>query len=201
MPCPARLARLSALALSVACSVALLACEGPKPTRLSMDPSGPFRFLDKGESKTVQVAGYLDEKKPYTNKLEVTWSSSDEAVATVDQKGKIVAAGTGKATITAEAMGIKQTCDVDVQLIGGVALDGTPPKKLKLGKTHQLKAIVKDDKGAVMEKVIKKKVWETSNYCVTVTPDGLVEAVSLGKCKVTVKVGGFEAGHEFEVHE
>lgn len=44
----------------------------------------------------------------------VTWKSSDTNVATIDKNGKITAVSVGKATITAEAGGVSETCEVNV---------------------------------------------------------------------------------------
>ena len=46
--------------------------------------------------------------------FDVTWSSSDESVATVDDEGVVHAVGAGTAVITAEAGDKKATCDVSV---------------------------------------------------------------------------------------
>ena len=45
----------------------------------------------------------------------VTWSSSDEEVATVDEKGHITAVAPGTVTITATAGATKATCEVTVE--------------------------------------------------------------------------------------
>jgi len=45
----------------------------------------------------------------------VTWSSSDENVATVDATGKVIAVGAGTAVITAEAGGKRDACTVTVE--------------------------------------------------------------------------------------
>lgn len=74
---------------------------------------------------------------------EITWSSSDESVATVDSDGIVNAMGTGTATITAEAeSGVTATCEVQCYAI------------------PNFKQIVKD------------KCNDDSTYC-TVAPDGL----------------------------
>ena len=49
-----------------------------------------------------------------TEDFDVTWSSSDESVATVDDAGVVHAVGTGTAVITAKAGDKKATCDVSV---------------------------------------------------------------------------------------
>lgn len=69
--------------------------------------------LNKGEivqaSAAVGPEGTTDEDKT------VTWSSSDDSVATVDQTGKITAVGGGKATITAAS-------DADPKVVDTVAI-------------------------------------------------------------------------------
>lgn len=45
---------------------------------------------------------------------EITWSSSDDTVATVDANGKVTAIGAGKAKITAKAGNQTATCEVTV---------------------------------------------------------------------------------------
>lgn len=49
---------------------------------------------------------------------EVTWTSGDEAVATVDKNGKVVAVAVGKTTVTATADGKEATCEVTVLVPG-----------------------------------------------------------------------------------
>ena len=46
--------------------------------------------------------------------IKVTWSSSKETVATIDQNGKVQAIAAGKATITAQAGSKTATCTVEV---------------------------------------------------------------------------------------
>ena len=69
--------------------------------------------LYTGESKTLTATVQPSDA---TNK-NVTWSSSNEAVATVDTHGKVTAVGEGNATITATAeenSNISATCTVTV---------------------------------------------------------------------------------------
>ena len=62
-----------------------------------------------GNSETLQtVTSSLDSDDT------VTWTSSDEAIATVDEDGKVTAVGIGIATITASAGGVRATATVTV---------------------------------------------------------------------------------------
>ncbi|MCD8116471.1 MAG: Ig-like domain-containing protein [Oscillospiraceae bacterium] len=49
---------------------------------------------------------------PANVEVEITWSSSDESVATVDEEGNVTLVGTGSCTITAEAAGQTAECIV-----------------------------------------------------------------------------------------
>lgn len=89
-----------------------------------LDPDDPTRvtnvLLDKqnltlqvGYSKTLVATVYPDNA---ANK-KVTWTSSDEKVATVDKNGKVVGVKEGKATITVKTDdgGKTASCNVTVE--------------------------------------------------------------------------------------
>ena len=69
--------------------------------------------LQVGYSKTLVATGYPDNA---ANK-KVTWTSSDEKVATVDKNGKVVGVKEGKATITVKTDdgGKTASCNVTVE--------------------------------------------------------------------------------------
>ena len=69
-------------------------------------------ILNVGKSVTLTATVTPEEIAADTT---VTWSSSDEAVATVDSNGKVTAVATGNATITATAGEESATCDITVQ--------------------------------------------------------------------------------------
>ena len=76
-------------------------------------------FTDGSETLTATV-----EPGNATNK-NVTWSSSDETIATVDNNGTVTAVGAGEATITATAGGITATCVVHVRKPATVEASGS----------------------------------------------------------------------------
>ena len=69
-------------------------------------------ILNVGKSVTLTATVTPEEIAADTT---ITWSSSDEAVATVDSNGKVTAVATGNATITATAGEESATCDITVQ--------------------------------------------------------------------------------------
>ena len=94
-----------------------------------------------GESKSITATVKPDDA---TNK-ELTWKSSDTAVATVDATGKVTGKKTGSATITATAQdgsGVSGSCTVTV--LSPVKKVTVEPANLTLGinKSYTLKATV-----------------------------------------------------------
>lgn len=99
--------------MTVTCNV------GVEPTD-PIDPTDPTEPTDpavelKLNRKDFTLSGYGASHQLYTDGLidraAITWTSSDENVATVNN-GKVVAVGNGKATITAEYQGQVVTCIV-----------------------------------------------------------------------------------------
>lgn len=93
------------------CTVTVTAPPTVSVTSVTLDKTS--LALDVGGSDTLTATVEPDDA---TNKA-VTWSSSNEKVATVDQNGNVKAVGAGKATITAAASdgsGKTATCEVTV---------------------------------------------------------------------------------------
>lgn len=87
----------------------LTANQAPVPaTGVTLDAQE--KTLYAGEDFTLVAAV---EPKDTTDKL--VWTSSDEKVATVDQKGQVTAVGEGTAVITAAAGTVSAKCDVTVK--------------------------------------------------------------------------------------
>ena len=130
----------------------------------------------------------------------VTWTSSDEAVATVDAGGKVTAHAAGTATITATAAdgsGVSGSCAVTV----GIAATGISiPEKLTL----TINDPADEERLGVLtvtyqpsDTTDKAVTWQSQNTgVVTVTPragvDGVadLEAVAPGSAQVTVTGSG-----------
>ncbi len=73
--------------------------------------------LAAGETKQLTAAVSGDHIKPNAKTI---WSSSDEAIATVDAEGLVTAVAEGTATITAANCGGEATCKVIVSKMSGI---------------------------------------------------------------------------------
>ena len=144
--------------------------------------------LDKTEisleatETTTLVATVLPE---LTTNKSVTWTSSNEAVATVDANGVVTAIAVGEATITAtttDGSDLSASCKVTVvpTLAETIALDKTEIS-LEATETATLVATV------LPETATNKSVtWASSNEAVaTVDDNGEVTAIALGEAIIT----------------
>ena len=137
--------------------------------------------LEATETATL-VATVLPETA--TNK-SVTWASSNEAVATIDDNGEVTAIALGEAIITAtttDGSNLSASCKVTVvpTLAETITLDKTEIS-LEATETATLVATV------LPELTTNKSVaWTSSNEAVaTVDANGVVTAIALGEAVIT----------------
>ena len=145
------------------------------------------------------------EPENATNK-NVTWTSSDTTVATVDQNGRVAAqnkAGTATITVTTEDGGKTATCDItveersDVIPVINITLNETN-KTINKGNSYQLTATFNPTNAT--NKIVN---WSSSDPEVaTVDDEGNVRAVGGGTATITVTTeeGGFTATCEVTVY-
>ena len=128
----------------------------------------------------------------------VTWSSSNEKVATVDANGKVKAVGNGEATITAKAGDKTATCKVLVStLASGVTLDKTE-LTLKI-EDSPVTLVAKVTPASTSDKTV---TWRSSNEKVaTVDSNGKITPVGLGETKITAEANGYTATCKVTVAE
>lgn len=114
----------------------------------------------------------------------VTWSSSNTSVATVNASGVVTAVGNGTATITCTSSADsskKGTCSVTVTTaVTGVTVSPTT-LSLNVGGTHVLSKTVLPATASN-----PNVTWSTSNTAVvTVDSNGKVTAIARGTCTIT----------------
>ena len=135
-----------------------------------------------GETVTLTATVKPDN----TTDKAVTWKSSNEAVATVNN-GKVTAVALGEATITAttvDGTNLSATCTINVNPIkaNSITLSQTTAE-LFPGDNITLTATV------LPENATDKRVtWMSSNASIaTVSEEGVVTAIAVGEATITVK--------------
>ena len=116
---------------------------------------------------------------------ELTWTSSDESVATVSQSGLVSAVAAGHAVITAtttDGTDLSASCDVTVLQVQAESIQlNVTTAGLNEGSTLQLTATVLPE-----ECDIKTVIWASNNPSVaTVDSNGLVTTHSVGTATIT----------------
>ena len=151
---------------------------------------------------TVQLtAAVLDRSGQAIAGANVTWRSSDTAVASVSASGLVTSTGNGTARITARSGSTEQGVTVMVmQTPTGIVID--PPEAIltAIGETVQLIARVVDPNNRTIEEAAV--TWQSSDATVaTVSADGLVTAVKNGAATITATSGALSESTEITVEQ
>ena len=128
----------------------------------------------------------LNEKvlPEYTNNKKVTWRSSNEKIARVDDNGNVTAVESGTCKITATTTdGTNKTasCDVKVDIKAeSISFSSTSYKITDLGQTPSFTPKILPENTAN-----KNVTWKSSDTSIaTVSSSGVIKAVSNGTCKI-----------------
>ncbi len=139
-------------------------------------------YLMKGKTETLKFYKVKNAK--------AEWKSSDEAVATVDNKGKVTAVATGVADITCEYNGSVYKTTVYVE---EAALD-TSDSRIKEGaKANTYTLTLKKGTRYLISapSVYQKLNWKSSKAsCAFVNENDIIEGRKAGKSNVTTKING-----------
>lgn len=115
---------------------------------------------------------------------DITWTSSDEAIATVSSDGTVTGISKGTATVTATVSGKSGTCEVTVtQEVQSVEISPATATLTSKGETIQLTA-------TVLPEGAGEASWTSSDEAVaTVSPEGIVTAIGEGTAIITATAG------------
>ncbi|MEO7458364.1 MAG: Ig-like domain-containing protein [Gemmatimonadaceae bacterium] len=119
---------------------------------------------------------------------QITYSSSNPAIAAVDGAGLVTAFTTGTVTITALSEGQTGTVSINIPPVAVVTVT-TPVSTLQVGQSTQGTFTLRDAQGnAAINRTI---VWSSSNpAAMSVTSGGLVTAVGSGSSQISVTSEG-----------
>ena len=157
----------------------------PAPAVQEISLDRPVLGIQEGHEAKLTATVVADSGADTT----VTWSTSNESIATVNAEGAITAKAIGTATITARAGDKSARCLVvvlpEVVHVEFVAVD-RPFAFVKKGDTIKLNAIVKPDDATYND--VK---WTTSKpEFATVSKDGVVKGVAEGTAYISATVDG-----------
>lgn len=119
---------------------------------------------------------------------EITWSSSNVDVATVDNSGNVTGVGAGETVITAKAAdGIEANCNVKV------TAQPTEPKTIEIGDISVTENEEKSLNYTLPDGVTGTVKFTSDNEKIaTVDADGKVKGVSAGETNITVECGEYK---------
>lgn len=157
------------------------------PETLTLTEGGDGQSL----AATVEPADTTD----YT----VTYTSSDDSIATVDAAGNVTTVAAGEADVTAEIAGngLMATCHVVVTPAVEALYLSEDAVTLGTGEEETLTLTAEPE-----EADVSAAVWTSSDESIaTVDGEGTVTAVAEGEATVTATLGGMEAVCEVTVSD
>lgn len=181
--------RIACLIMAVAMAVSLVGC-GVDITSVGLPTD---IVMEKGETQQLNIEYGTDDKAEQekiaeaASKLNLTWASSDEEVATVDETGLVTAVGAGEADITVSVSDANISSTTHVKVVITPTGVEAPDSIELVTNGENSKAL-----GAKMtpeDATEVKLAYESSDESVaTVDKNGVVTAVADGECVITTYV-------------
>jgi len=142
-----------------------------------------------GETESLSAEG-LDAENRVLPGRQVTWTSDDESIATVDDDGAVTGVAPGNTTIRATIEGKTATAAVTVEAMPVASVAVSPDSRaLIVGETAQLSAVLRGAQGNDLAG--RAVTWTSSADAVaTVSETGLVTAVAPGSATITATSEG-----------
>lgn len=186
---PGTFTRIACLIMAVAMAVSLVGC-GVDITSVGLPTD---IVLEKGETQQLNIEYGTDDKAEQekiaeaASKLNLTWTSSDETVATVDETGLVTAVGAGEADVTVSVAdaNISSTTHVKVVILPtGVEVPETLSLELNGEATKALGAKMTPEDATD----VKLAYLSSDESVATVDASGNVTAVGVGECTITTTI-------------
>ena len=141
--------------------------------------------------RTLQLRAVLRarDSTPITGR-EVSWSSSDDEVATVNASGLVTGQGLGQATITATSEGVTgeatvtvEATDIDRVEVLSQSVD------LVVGQSVTLEAVARDSRGIILPD--RQPIWSVGDDQIAqIEPDGTLTGLAPGETTARVELEG-----------
>ena len=184
-----KITKLVGIMLAMALAVSLVGC-GVDITSVGLPTD---IVMEKGETQQLNIEYGTDDKAEQekiaeaASKLNLTWTSSNEEVATVDETGLVTAVGAGEADVTVSVADANISSTTHVKVVITPTGVEAPDSIELVTNGENSKAL-----GAKMtpeDATEVKLAYESSDESVaTVDENGVVTAVADGECVITTYV-------------
>ncbi|MCS5703650.1 MAG: Ig-like domain-containing protein, partial [Acidobacteria bacterium] len=160
-------------------------------TTIRLSPA-ELTFDALGENLRV-TATVEDQSGNVMSNDTVTWTASDQGIATVSFSGLVTAVGPGTSTVTATASSASGTATVTViQTPTSLELSDTVISFYSLGDTTRIRATVRDENQNLIND--SPVVWTTSDSSVAgISSGGLIRAYAVGSVTITATLESLQA--------
>jgi uncharacterized protein YjdB len=180
----------------------------PSVTSIVVAPAGPVNpSIPAGVNQQFTATAFYSDGTIQNITTEVTWTSSNPAVATINSSGLATALAAGSTTIAASALGASGSAILTVNtatlanLTSLSVASGDPSlTSLPIGIVQQLRAIGNYSDGTSFE-ITTQVGWSSSNLAIaSVNATGLAASVSAGTAYITATSGGISASMALTVN-
>lgn len=186
---------LHAVAGCVAVLTVLTACTTPTdpspPAVVQIQPEDPVLIVRVNQSRTL-AAVCLDGTGKQLAGATITWFSNNPLVASVTETGTVSGLAVGQATLSATCGAVSDQVTIQVTLVPPATVTASHSTlTMTVGQQQQLAATAKDSAGNVLDLLGRQVLWTSDNLpAATVSPAGVVQAVSAGVAHIRVSVDG-----------
>jgi Bacterial Ig-like domain (group 2) len=172
-------------------SFTVYAC-APKPKLSSITiVSATPRFFQLGTTQQFTATGLYSDNSSRDITVDVTWKSSDSAVATISDKGLITAVTLGSTQITATLSGITSApTTLPVVTIKSVSIEQKSPLKILVKGTQQFTAMATFSDNSQEDATLLSKWASSAPTVATISATGSATANSAGSTNITASLYG-----------
>ncbi|MBI3131207.1 MAG: Ig domain-containing protein [Acidobacteria bacterium] len=163
-------------------------------TGLSLNATTLLLFQGGATYDLTATANWSNGTSTVPYDSNVTWTSTNPSVASVNASGVVVPVAPGTANVTASASGHSATCNVTVQgsapTLSSLSLSPATGS-ITVGQTLDLTATANWSNGTSTVPYDSNCVWASSSTGVaTVNSSGVVTALAAGSTTITASAGG-----------
>ncbi|MBI1740889.1 MAG: Ig-like domain-containing protein [Candidatus Koribacter versatilis] len=155
------------------------------PTLTSIAVTPPTPQVQEGKTTPLTATGTYDDNSRKNITKTATWTSSNQAIATVDSSGVVSGVTAGSASISASAAGLSGSTTVTVTLADLLSIHITPENaSIPQSTDQQYQAIGTFSNGT--RDITTQVTWKSSNTVVaTIDAAGLATAKSVTQNQTT----------------